>query len=531
MGSALRTSPFGDQLAYARPSFHVTTSFQSDFAITFEQIPVHATEKACWLPLFCGAVIAYGFPITERADEMGLEIRLELLAGIAGVRHAAEYEGGVVMKGFSHMFVPVRRKGNRVQWHAVSSQDPDTRLSYRDALDQCEARAPLEEVSLEDLQFCRAIVGWCSVATSRLGSDSMDYENIDYSGAKDADPGIRCAGGSLGFQQFGVAALDFRFGAKDGRCHFQRSGPYQRVVSAAEKTSIVMYDTGEQRAWLVPASNVMLHMFQHRHYLEPFEIDGQRIKINTNVPVESSAKQILLRMESLRLSETAEYTFKDVILNIWSLLEFLIDQNVARDRNASGSSIQGTLREFLSGFEFKAVVEERSPFRQKQTILGKTNGGWLQLVRDIDALVLLADGFGDIILPADQGNTGLCRLWQRVPMGQDYLATSTKKLKELYDVAGCRVNRKYLTSTQLQWHQGNSILFDICEDPNVCRCNRLQRIVLKSAIGSIIQPGHIIDQGAVIFGQYGSMIQDLMSKPRIQTAKDSGIYSQPNIPL
>jgi hypothetical protein len=90
----------------------------------FERNPLHLTEMACWLPLFHGAVIATGFPIPDRADEMGLEIPITLLAGISGVCHAVEYEGGVVMKGFSHMFVPVRKRNDRVQWHAISSQDP-----------------------------------------------------------------------------------------------------------------------------------------------------------------------------------------------------------------------------------------------------------------------------------------------------------------------------------------------------------------------------------------------------------------------
>jgi hypothetical protein len=531
IGSALSTSPFGDELAYATPSVR-RTSYPSMFDISFEHKRLHATETACWLPLFRGAVIASGFPIPNRADEMGLEIPLELLAGIAGVRHAVEYEGGIVMKGFSHMFIPVRKLDDRVQWHAISSQDPETRLSYQDALARCKARALSKEVSLEHIQSCRAIVGWCSVATSRLGSDLANYENIDYSGAKDVDSAIRCAGGSLGFQQFGMAALDFKFGAKDGKCHFQRSGPYQRIVSAAEKTPIVLYDTGEQRAWLVPASSVMLHMAQHRHTLEPFEMNEKRVRLNTNVPLDSSAKKVLLNNESLRLSDTEEYTFKDVILNIWSLLEFLIDQNVTRDRNASGACLKGTLHDSLTGFEFKAVVEERSPFRQKQMHLGKTNGGWPQLVRDIDALVLLADGFEDIILPADQGNPRLCRSWQRVPKGQDHLATSTKTLKELYDVAGCRLSRKYLTSTQLQWHQGDSILFDACKGfAKTCQCSRLQQIFPKSAVGAIIPPKIILDQGAVIFGQTGSMLQDLRSKLHTQTPKSSSIYSQPNIPL
>ncbi|KAF2741748.1 hypothetical protein M011DRAFT_514110 [Sporormia fimetaria CBS 119925] len=428
IGSALITSPFGDQLAYARPLIRGTSS-PSRFEMTFERKPLHATETASWLPLFCGAVIASGFPIPNRSDEVGLEIPLELLAGIAGVRHAFEYNGGVVMKGFSHMFVPVRKEADRVQWHAIISQ---------------------------------------------------------------------------------------------------RNGPYQRIVSAAEKTPVVLYDTGERRAWLVPATDVLLHMAQHRHRLEPFEVNGKRIELETNVPVGHPAKKVLLAIQSLPLSKD-EYTFKHLILDMWSLLEFLIDQNVSSVRKSSWASIKGSRRDFVNGFKFKAVVEERSPFREKQTPLKTTSGGWPLLVCDIDALVLLADGFEDIIVPDDNLNSGLCRSWQRLPKGNDYLATSTKMLKELYDVAGCRLNRNYLTSTQLQWHQGDSILFESCKYKRVCECNRLQQILPKSVVGTIRRPELILDQGAVIFGHPGYMMRDVFSRAR--TEEPASIYSQPNAPL
>jgi hypothetical protein len=534
IGSALSTSPFDGQLAYAKPLLTKTTE-SKHFEISFRHTRLHDTEKACWLPLFHGAVIATGFPIPERVDEIGLEISIELLAGIAGIRHIVEYEGGLVMKGFSHMFVPVRKNDNRVQWHAISSEDTQNRLTYRDALSRCEARASTQEVSFDDLQRCRAIVGWCSVAHTALGGDSVNYENIDYSGATDAssDSAIRCAGGSLGFQQIGTAALDFKFGVKEGKCHFQRSGSYRRIVSAAEKTPVVLYDTGEQRAWLVSASEVMLHMIQHRHWLEPFEVLGKPIKMDTNITPNSSAKNVLLRNEQHIVSDSDQdgCTFRDVILNIWSLLEFLIDQNVAKDRNSSGTQLRATLQEYLDGYEFKAVVEERSPFRQKQTPLSKTNGGWPLLVRDIDALVLLANGFEDIIKPAKEDNISLCRAWQRVPKGHDYLATSCKMLKDLYDVAGCRLNRKYLTSTHLRWHQGDSLLFEACNNSKNCRCDRLQQIYPKSAFGTIRPPEYIMDHGAAIFGHSGSLLRGLRSETRDQVSKIAGMYGQPNKPL
>jgi hypothetical protein len=534
LGSALSASPFGDQVAYAKPS--LTMSSTTEAVMTYEHSHLHETEQACWLPLFRGAVIASGFPIVERGNETGLEIPLNLLAGIGGVQHAVEFQGGVVMKGFSHMFVPVQKRDDRVQWHAVSSADPDTHLTYRGGLARCESRALLQDVCLDDIGKCRAIVGWCSVAQSQLGSDSANYENIHYSAATDIDTSTKCAGASLGFQQFGTAALDFKFGLKEGKCHLKRDGPYRNITSWAEKTPIVLYDTAERRGWLVPASDVMLHIVQCRHRLDPFEIAGKRITLDTSVPLHKTAKNTLLKNTSVKLSDDEDHTFKTEIANIWSILDFLIAENIAREQRNPGTTVESTWCDFLHGFEFNAVVEQHSPYRQKQTRLSNTNGGWPLLINDIDALVLLANGFEDIIVPVKgNGNNGLCRSWQWVPREKDYLATSTSMLKKLYDRAGCPLDRKYLTSTprKLQWHKGRSILFDACESPTFhkCRCNRLQKILPKSTIGTIVSPEFIDNLGAVIFGESVSIMRVMLSKPQPMAPKASGIYSQENVPL
>ncbi|OAL47683.1 hypothetical protein IQ07DRAFT_125417 [Pyrenochaeta sp. DS3sAY3a] len=532
LASVLSTSP-SPLVAYAKPSIRYISA-SSSFLISVQHSPLYtSSETSCWLPLFTGAVIACGFPIAARGTEVGLDIPLEILAAIVGVRHAVEFGGGVCLKGFSHMLVPVCKNEDRIQWHAVSNSDENSRLTYADGISQCKNRALLNEVSLEDAFKSRAIVGWCSVVNSQLGSTTANYENIDYSGAVDAESNVKCTGGAFGFQQFGTAVLDFKLGVRDGKCHFQRNGPYRRIVSAAEKTHVVLHDTGQKRAWLVPASAVALHILQHRHQLEPFEKNRKPVELNTDVPFGSSAKKILLTLEDISLSDADDYKVRDAVLNIWSLLEFLIDQNVARDILSPGTTIKTTLREFIAGFEFKAVVEERSPFRQKHSSLNKTNGGWPQLIRDIDALVLMADGFEDILLPANSVNPGICTSWRRVPTGLDYMTTSTRTLKDLYDVAGCRLDRKFLTSTKLRWHQGNSLLFEACPeaDTKPCQCNRLQRILPKSAMGTVSTPTHMNDDGAVIFGYRGSMINNLNSTPRATEPKMSGLYSQRNISL
>ena len=527
LSSAFTVSPFGHQLAYS--SSYLSLREKGVFEITVGHEPLNDTKQACWLSLFDGACLVAGFPISERAEEIGLELSLDLLAGLSGARHVFEYEGGLVMKGFSHMFVPVLRQLDRVQWHAVSSPDKETPLSYHDGISRCKSRAMIDEVSLQDLASLRAIVGWCSEATICLGSSHADYENLDYTKADEADSGLRCTGGSLGFQQFGVAALDVSFGPKDGKSHFQRRGPYQRIVQFAEGSPIVLHDVEQKQSWLVPATNVILHIVQHRHRLDPFQENGKPISLDTDIITGSSAKQVLLENRNRVLFEDETHTFMDETLDIWSVLEFLLAQNLTRQREAPGIRIPSSLHESLYGFEFKAVVQQDAPYKLKKTTISRYHGGWSKLIEDVDALVLFANGFGDVILPADASKEHLCHKWRRVPQGQDYLTTTTSMLRTLFDKAGSRLDQKYLTTkSKLRWHQGSSALFNRCRDVPICDCTRVQQLIPESAIKSAQPPTSIADEGAVIFGH-----PEPRSTPLRSTVSkiSSSLYSQPNIPI
>ncbi|CAI9634166.1 unnamed protein product [Alternaria burnsii] len=525
--SAFTTSPSKKQLAYSSPS--LAQMREGVFEITINCELIDESEKACWMPLFDGACIVSGFPISERADEVGLEVSLELLAGLSGARHVFEYDGGLVMKGFSHIFVPVRRQLDRVQWHAVSSPDQETPLSYQDGISRCASRAMLEEVNLQDLASLRAIVGWCSEATICLGSSHANYENIDYTKTEEANSGPRCTGGSLGFQQFGVAALDVRFGLKDGKSHFHRSGPYQRIIQFAEGSPIVLHDVDGKQSWLVPATNVMLHIVQHRHRLEPFQANGKTISLDTNIVSGSSAKEILLNNRTIVLFEDDKHTFMDEILDIWSLLDFLLAQNINRQRETPGVCMPSSVHESIYGFEFKSIVHQDALYKLKKTTVRRNHGGWIKLIEDIDALVLFANGFGDVILPAGGSDNLLCHKWRRVPDGQDYLTTTTDVLQRLFDKAGSRLDRKYLTTkNKLRWHQGSSTLFNACRDVALCDCTRLQQLFPESAFRSIQPPTSIASKGAVIFGRPSLRpAPSRLTEPQIP----SSLYSLPNIPI
>jgi hypothetical protein len=382
---------------------------------------------------------------------------------------------------------------------------------------------------LQDLASLRAIVGWCSVATTCLGSSNVNYKNIDYTKTSEADSGPRCTGTSFGFQQFGVAALDVKFGLKDGKSHFQRAGPYQRIIQLAESSPIVLHDIEDKRSWLVPATNVMLHIVQHRHRLDPFQVNGEAISLDTNIPRGLSAKHVLLKNRDQVLYEDDKHTFMNEILDIWSTLEFLLAQNISREREAPGLPIPSSFHGSLYGFEFKAIVNQDAPYNLKKTSIKRTHGGWAKLIEDIDALVLFANGFGDVILPAGEHNQDLCSRWRKVPHGQDYLTTTTNMLQTLYDRAGSREDQEYLTTkSKLRWHQGSNALFDVCQNPDLCDCTRVQQLFPESGMRNVQRPTSIAIEGAVVFGRPEPRhVSPRPAEPHIPNS----LYSQPNLPI
>ncbi|KAI0539656.1 hypothetical protein GGR58DRAFT_512195 [Xylaria digitata] len=529
MSATLSLSPFRQKVAYCNTNLVRDTSYTGlRFKVEREFAQLQSIEDPCWLPLFSNAVLAWGFPIPERLGETGLEISIDLMAAIAGVRHAVEYDGGVVMKGFSSMLVPLKRdrETDTVQWHLVSSHDEETRLSYQEgiAIAPCSDRALLAEVDLQSLRTTRAILGWCNAAETVLGREDLNYENIDYSTAQEVMRPLMIQNAGLGFQQFGAGQIEFTLGPKDGTCHFQRQGPYRIIVDAADKTPVVLFDTGERRGWLVPASGVLLHIAQHRCWLDSYTSTSTG---KAAFKQGASFRQELLENESMVLFGDEKYTFKDMIIDIWSMLEFLLDQRVSASKSP-GLVVKCPFQDVLQGYEFKAIVENRSPLKTKQCVIEKTSGGWASLVRDIDALVLFADGFEDLIRPV-QGSQGLCHMWKTVPKYKDYLATTVKMLNDLYDVAGCRLSKEYLTSSRLQWHRGDSMIFEACYKTNAwqCKCNRLQQIVPRTSIVGVIPPGQLEDDGGVIFGRSGTLLNDRRRHSPL-TTRGTNLYSQPN---
>ena len=576
LGAAFQLS-YG-QLQYSQPSLqHFRKSFvhRTHFTVNYEKSPV--SEESCWFSLFDNPVIAKGFPVPKRSNsELGLELPIELMATLGGGRHAVEFEGGLVIKGHSTAFVPVKQYEETIQWHMISDKDGN-RLRYSDLK---ASRALRSEVDYHAIRTKRAILGWSRTAISLLGTADFNYNAIDWSEAKEAGRSTRFSGGGLGFSSHLIGQFNFVLGAKDGRLHVSHDGPLEKIIDLAEKTPVVLYDHRERRAWLVPALEVILHVIHTRSQSNLYKLDGAKTNISysdgsANISAQA-AKQALVASKDQQLYEGASlgekaYCVRDAILDVWSLLERMMERD-AVITSAPGVALRGTMRDKLYGWEFRALVEDKSNFRQKEQVLEKTNGGWVDLVHDTDTIVLFGNGFQEIIEPVYSpfdnesqearepgyspfGNGSqevrepmyspfgngvqevfeplfssfrLCSSWRRLPKGKDYLAVGCPMLETLYNEAGSRRTRSYLTSRHLQWHQG-STLFEECEVLSDCTCDRLQQLVYDSriAFGQVSPPIELPLNGCVIFGR----AHHPMLPAKRTYAKQRSIYSIPNRPL
>jgi hypothetical protein len=503
LGSALRTSESGS-VGRSEAQISACTN-HPPFVFNIEFATGALEEKSCWHGLFSNPVIAYNFPIPRRDDGLvGLEIPIKMMATLGGASHAVEFNGGLMLKGFSCMFVPYKRHGNSIQWHFITNED-NNRLEYFQADQQCPKR--LRNVNQESLVSTRAFLGWWGEVTTNLGTTDAKYENITWSSTK--EPGRPRSTPVLSIRLLDIlgVGVSFAMGPKDSKLHVSRAGHYERILEYASKVSVILYDTRDKRGWLVPSSAVIAHIAKTRHFRGSFSIAGTPVDIISTDPAQNiyeAAKKMLLENRSTKLIDgkggSSDFYFEQMVREIWGSLEKLLEDGAKRE---STSGLPMLKKQKLRGWEFMDLVDEISPLHLKETSIEKTCGGWINFAQGIDAIILFASGFEDIIEPAKGSTNGLCDRWKRVPKHKDYLVAGVPILNTLYERAGRLVTKENLTSHYRQRH-GDHILFEKCrsnENPS-CNCDRLQQIESKERMGSgsAMFLGLPEGRGAVIFG-------------------------------
>ena len=114
--------------------------------------------------MFVDAVVVKGYPILSRAEAgTGMEVPLNIMAGLARTDQLDQFGGATFIKGFSSLLIPVKKNKDSIVWHLIYNSD-GSRISYLHKI-----LSHIGLVTTLDLGNFRHILGWCAEAEFYAG--------------------------------------------------------------------------------------------------------------------------------------------------------------------------------------------------------------------------------------------------------------------------------------------------------------------------------------------------------------------------
>lgn len=140
---------------------------------TVESSIVHSSGQ-CWHNMFNNAVVVKGYPILSRAEAgTGMEVSLNVMAGLARADRLDQFGGATLIKGFSSLLIPMKKSEDSIIWHLIYNSD-GSRISYLNKI-----LSHVGPVTTLDVGNFRHILGWCAEAQFYAGKNIHSLLSTD----------------------------------------------------------------------------------------------------------------------------------------------------------------------------------------------------------------------------------------------------------------------------------------------------------------------------------------------------------------
>ncbi|KOC15945.1 hypothetical protein AFLA70_169g002231 [Aspergillus flavus AF70] len=537
LGAALRSSPHDSRILYCTP-FISSASVENTSGPTSQVPPItriscgidfklNDQQQAnpplsvgqCWHHLFRNPIVVTGFPIPYRSRQgTGLEIPLNILAGIIHASRVDAFRDKLFIKGFSSLLIPTEhiRDQNQIMWHLRYNVRGD-RISY---LDGIESHAG--HITLADLESSRHILGWCLDARCYAGAADASY-SIDRSWLP--PPSSRCSlrNTFIAAGRLITGGDQATYGNKDLPYRIIRDEYIEKLLWIARQY-VVMWDAGEKRGWLVNGACALLHLLLASLYFNrndplgfAFRLSPSDVKGPEKIFTPSSAMEVLLNPDNLSLqlyhanqgepddTTLPQMRIRDRVDRLYNVLEKIMDHQAeitGPDRGASRDMARGN----LEGWDFKDLATQEDPLCPRVCKLGTRGKSWVDFTRDIHAATLFGTGFGEILRPVNTSQP--CPYWSRLPEGKSYLAVSGYDLANIIDRFGNPNSSPVRLTRNLIWCNSPDNVSGTCKCigcPEQTEHSELAQVILPLHFRRRIQKHNTIrsrdwGHGAVIFG-------------------------------
>ena len=367
------------------------------------------------------------------------------------------------------------------------------------------------DVGLDSLRICRSFVGYCKSANIHLGTEYFKPQDPeDKSGALVESSRmfwqkkVTFNVGTSGMGVFGLGAAGEVGFTRTAVASMAARENFDRVLDLSRRTPVIMYDTSDCTAWLVPEISVVLHMTRS-WFLEREDLaDKEAEKLPSAAVSEdggSAAMEAIANHKSLELKRntgTSTWKFMDIVKDSVRLLKACRD---TKDRTQSSSSVSWLLSWVQSprlyGWDLADLIDGRDYTSRKEiSVHTNSDDKWISSIANHpDVLLLFCKDLDAPIRPVQPEK--ICRTWNPMPSGQNYLVASVQSLKDLARHCNEGDSGRKLTD-KCYWSRPNGTKpWAVCDYKSKTGCNRLQKIVDKDPN----RPVKLPDGGAVVFGR------------------------------
>ena len=465
---------------------------------------VSAESDPCWHPLLGKTVIADDFPIPPRDGEIGLELPFQSLIRLSKVDAEMDVGNRIVLYGPSSLLYPTslhiepyteRTTPRCVQWHLIAGEHPHVSASL---LAEDQSWVKVEDKTL--LTTGRSIVGYCKAARILVGTEEYKYDETKGSELLDDEsmPGVNIKSINVGTGGMGVFGVQVAMDVVYSRSVevSPEIARYDDILVTARTMSMILYDAGEQRGWLLPVQHVLLHMAQCW-----IKRNTPGVKLTYAKPEwegENAIEKILIDNYKLfvktLLDDDSEWFLRDLIKQIWRDLQGC---RIARKQRRSENKANQTLPSAkMLAWEFLDFIDRPPELRMRKFPIDFSGCGWDALAEDDEMMILACRGLGDVILPAD--TVQLCNKWSTVPSNRAYLTASISCMRILPQsvVGGLCMS----LTKRVFWRPTAQSLLDDCAHRGHTSCGKSLQKVITRVDAAPIASTAFPPSGAIVFG-------------------------------
>lgn len=515
------------------------------FRIRFETkaVGLAQVEGACWREMIRGCVLAQGFPIRRRDKaNLGLEMSLKVMADLMGTRHVNEFAGHVFIKGYSALLIPTLQVNDVLVWHLARNRTND-HVSYLDH----NVSQP-HKVGVDRVASFRHVVGWCSNALNYAGAADGEY-NIQRTRLPQAGQDCVLTNDSVSFGRLITSDHPHLLPAEWQTTHVGRIG-YPDILRYLSQNFVLLWDTCDQRGWLVNGINALLHLLRASLSFDARDSVGLDFILRpTNLREPSqphSAKaarqflsdpsNLLEKISVVRAKLQTSLDHPDSDPNEYELLTDRMEQyyhvlEKALTYSKKLQTIPDGKSKFkagcrLEGWDLVDLVTKNEPVIARTAELPHEVHGWLDLVRSIGVATVFGQGLGEIIRPSPQN---CCEYWSILPKRKHYVAANVVDVKQIMELNGDPGAEPRLLAGSVLWHHPSTAFGNCgCEEPGGLNTRIVQqpcstrRVCLCPTIDQSKFDLTDHENGAVVFG-YNAAYGPLPVEELDAEFEDSGL--------